>query len=90
MSIVTNKEEEKFLTEEELKTLKEIQSQTQSLILELGEIEMTKLQLESRHEDAKLFLKELANRENTLTKSIFEKYGKCNIEPETGKITNLV
>ena len=35
-------------------------------------------------------LKELANRENTLTKSIFEKYGKCNIEPETGKITNLV
>ena len=44
MSIVTNKEEKKFLTEEELKTLKEIQTQTQSLILELGEIEMVKLQ----------------------------------------------
>ena len=37
MAIVTNKEEKKFLNEEELKTLKEIQTQTQSLILELGE-----------------------------------------------------
>lgn len=89
MSIVTNKEDKKFLTEEELKTLKGIQSQTQSLILELGEIEMTKLQLENRHEDAKIFLKELANREKDLTKSIFEKYGKCNIEPETGEINKL-
>ena len=38
MSIVTNKEEKKFLTKEELKTLKEIQTQTQSLILELGKL----------------------------------------------------
>jgi|TARA_B100001094_G_scaffold319533_1_gene364504 ribosome-binding ATPase YchF (GTP1/OBG family) len=89
MSIVTNKEEQKFLTEEELKNLKNIQTQTQSLILELGEIEMTKLQLENRHEDAKIFLNELTNREKELTKDIFKKYGKCNIEPETGKITNL-
>ena len=89
MAIVTNKEEKKFLTKEELETLKNIQSQTQSLILELGEIEMTKIQLENRHEDAKIFLNELTNREKELTKSIFKKYGKCNIEPETGEITKL-
>ena len=63
MSIVTNKEEKKFLTKEELKTLKEIQTQTQSLILELGEIEMVKLQTEKRHEVAKSFLNELTDRE---------------------------
>ena len=57
-----------------LETLKNIQSQTQSLILELGEIEMTKIQLENRHEDAKIFLNELTNREKELTKSIFKKY----------------
>ena len=89
MSIVTNKEEQKFLTEEELKNLKDIQTQTQSLILELGEIEMTKLQLEKRHEVAKSFLDDLSNREQNLTKLVSEKYGKCNINPETGKITKL-
>ncbi len=89
MSIVTNKEEKKFLTEEELKTLKEIQDQTQSLILELGEIEMVKLQTEKRHGIAKSFLEDLSNREKELTNSIFEKYGKSSIHPETGEITKL-
>ena len=84
MAIVTNKEEKKFLTEEELNKLKEIQNQTQSLILELGEIEMVKLQTEKRHEVAKSFLNELSEREQQLTKSVFDKYGKCNINPETG------
>ena len=74
MSIVTNKEEKKFLTEEESKTLKLIQSQTQSLILELGEIEM---------------VEELSNSEQQLTKSIFEKYGKSHINPETFEISKL-
>lgn len=89
MAIVTNKEEKKFLTEEELNKLKEIQNQTQSLILELGEIEMVKLQTEKRHEVAKSFLNELSEREQQLTKSVFDKYGKCNIDPETGEITKL-
>ena len=89
MAIVTNKEEKKFLTKEELNKLKEIQNQTQSLILELGEIEMTKLQIEKRHEVAKSFLNELSEREQQLTKSVFDKYGKCNINPETGEITKL-
>ena len=89
MSIVTNKEDKKFLTKEELETLKEIQSQTQSLILELGEIEMVKLQTEKRHNIAKSFLEDLSNREKQLTNSIFEKYGKSNIDPETGEINKL-
>jgi ribosome-binding ATPase YchF (GTP1/OBG family) len=89
MAIVSNKEEKKFLTEEELKTLKEIQTQTQSLILELGEIEMVKLQTEKRHNIAKSFLEDLSSREKELTISIFEKYGKSNIDPETGEINKL-
>ena len=41
MPIVTEK---KFLTTEELQTLKTIQNGTQSVILELGEIELLKIQ----------------------------------------------
>ena len=53
MSIVSEKQ---FLTTEELQNIKDIQSKTQSLILELGEIEMIKIQLENRYELAKSFL----------------------------------
>ena len=84
MSIVT---EQKFLTEEELASLKEIQSNTQALIAELGEIELVKLQLENRHGAAKKFLSELRTNEQEFTKNVFDKYGKVSINPETGEIT---
>jgi hypothetical protein len=86
MSIVSEK---KFLTEEELQTLKTIQQQTQSLILELGEIEMIKIQIENRYNSAKSFLSDLSNQENEFTQSIFEKYGKASVNPETGEIVKV-
>ena len=86
MGIVTEKQ---FLTPEELKTLKTIQQSTQAIVLELGEIEMIKLQLENRYQLAKQTLSDLSNQEQTFTQNVFEKYGKCSINPETGEITNL-
>ena len=79
MSIVTEK---KFLIKEEL------QSKTKSLIVELGEIELIKLQLENRHEAAKKFLNDLYISEQEFTDLIFEKYGKINLDSNTGEITN--
>jgi chromosome segregation ATPase len=84
MSIVSEK---KFLTEEEKNTLKEIQTSTQALIAELGEIELVKIQLESRYENAKKFLTELGEKEQEFTQSVFNTYGKASINPETGEIT---
>jgi len=85
MSIVSEK---KFLTEEEQATLKEIQSNTRALVVELGEIELVKLQVEKRHENAKIFLAELGEKEKEFTQKVFETYGKCTIDPETGEITS--
>ena len=85
MSIVTEK---KFLIKEELQTLQQIQSKTKSLIVELGEIELIKLQLENRHEAAKKFLNDLYISEQEFTDLIFEKYGKINLDSNTGDITN--
>lgn len=84
MSIVSEK---KFLTEEEKNTLKEIQTSTQALIAELGEIELIKIQLESRYDNAKTFLAELGEKEKEFTQSVFNIYGKANLNPETGEIT---
>ncbi len=86
MSIVSDK---KFLTDEEKQTLKQIQIDTQALILELGEIEMIKLQLEGRQEGTRRFLAEITTQEKTFTSSLFEKYGKVSIDPETGEIIQV-
>ena len=89
MPIVTNTENKKFLEKEEIENLKSIQTETQAIILELGEIEMIKIQLEKRKSNAKSFLEELEKREKTFTDSIFQKYGKINLNPETGEINKL-
>jgi hypothetical protein len=81
--------EKKFLTEEEFKTLQEIQEGTQTVILELGQIELVKIQIEQRHVTAREFLEELANKEKDFTQLIFEKYGKSNVDPTSGEIVNL-
>jgi hypothetical protein len=86
MPIVSEKQ---FLTQEELQTLKTIQSQTQNLILELGEIEMIKIQIENRYNNAKQFLSDLSNQETEFTQSVFEKYGKASVNPETGEIVKI-
>jgi uncharacterized membrane protein len=86
MGIVSEK---KFLTEEEKNTLKEIQQKTQALITELGEIELIKIQIENRYQEAKKFLVELSNKEKEFTQSIIDKYGKSNLNPETGEITPM-
>ncbi len=86
MSIVTEK---KFLTEEEKQTLKQIQNNTQTLILELGEIEMIKIQLEERQQNARNFLKETTDLEKGFSSSLFEKYGKVSVNPETSEIIQV-
>ena len=79
--------EKKVLEQEELQTLKSLQEETQALVLEFGEIEMISLQLEDRKNKAKAFLSELAKKEQDFTQNVFGKYGKCNIDPQTGEIT---
>ena len=85
MEIVT---ENKVLTQEELQTLNTIQQETQALINELGEIELIKFQLEERREKAKAFLSEVSQREQDFTQLVFEKYGRVNLNPQTGEITS--
>lgn len=81
--------ENKVLTQEELQTLKTIQEETQALLVELGEIELIKIQLENRRKRAEEFLNGLEEKEKTFTNSILEKYGRVNLNPQTGEITPI-
>ena len=82
--------EKKFLEEKELKDLKQLQEKTNQIIFELGEIELISHSLEKRRLDAKDFLEAITLEENEYTKMLNEKYGRVNIDPETGEIQESV
>ena len=86
MGIVTEKN---VITQEELKNLQEHLNQSQTLTLELGEIELIKLQLEIRYEAAKKTLAELTKKEQEMNKAITNKYGKISLDYKTGEYTKL-
>ena len=82
--------ENQVLTQEELQVLNSIQEETQALIYELGEIELIKLQLDERKNQSKNILDELRIKEQTFNQDIITKYGKVNINTNTGEIIPLV
>ena len=79
----------KFLTEEELTKLQEIQNKTRNLVLELGEIDLIKIQIDQRHQIAKDYLFEIQDEENEFNESLNKKYGQIQLNPETGEIIKL-
>ena len=71
---------EKQLTQEELQQVKNLQDQVQQVTLQLGTLEVKKIQL-------KEILKDLEQEETTLAKSLSDKYGNGTLDLDTGKIT---
>ena len=86
MGIVTEKN---VITQEELNELQDHLNKSQTLTLELGEIELVKLQLETRYEVAKKLLTELTEKEQKINKAITDKYGKISLDYKTGEYTKL-
>ena len=81
--------EKKVLEESELTQLKDLQDKTKALVFELGEIEMIKIQLDVRRNQAEEFLLKTSLEEQELTEKLIEKYGKSSVIPQTGEITKL-
>lgn len=81
--------ETKQLSQEELQQVKVIQQKNQSVVTEFGQIELLKLDLKNRADNAKAYLKELREEEKTLSEFLEQKYGKGTINSETGEFTSL-
>lgn len=86
MSIVSQKT---VLTQEELDTLRSLQQQFQTIQFELGEIEVVKISLEERYENAKKSLTETNQKEINFSNSLKEKYGDISLNVETGEFSKL-
>ena len=77
--------ENQKLTQEELTTLQELQRNGQTIIEELGQIEVAKFSLEQRRTKAEQFLQDVQKQEQEFVQNITSKYGIGSVNPETGE-----
>ena len=73
------------LTTEELEKISELQQSQTALASELGQIEIIKLNLAQRRENAEKFLTDLRTKEEEIAKEFSEKYGNGSINLQTGE-----
>jgi len=73
------------LTEEELKSIKDFQERNNAVVSELGNLEVTKIQIEARSKEIVEYYNNLKEEENTFGKELSEKYGNGTIDLEKGE-----
>ena len=71
---------EKQLTPEELQQVKSLQERSQQVTIQLGTLEIKKMQLKDQ-------IKNLQQQEEQLAKSLSDKYGNGTLDIDTGKLT---
>ena len=81
-------------TEEELKSIQEIQQEYQNKVMQLGQVELEKIFLKQRQESVekldesvKSDFAKLQDKERELVKGLNEKYGPGTLNPQTGEFT---
>ncbi len=77
--------ENKTLTEEEIKTIKDLQSTRDSIIVELGNIEAYFAEVKARKEELYLELTNLKEKDREVGKELSDKYGDGSIDLEKGE-----
>ena len=73
------------LTVEEIEKLQDIQQKNAAVARELGNLEITKLQIESRREEIVKYFTDLKQEEITLGKELSDKYGNGQNDLEKGE-----
>ena len=73
--------------DEEVKSLKDIQSEMDQVIIRFGQIAINREALSSQENQLRTQLSELKGKENTLAQSLTEKYGKGTFDLENNEFT---
>lgn len=75
------------LQEEELQNLKKLQNEGNEIQFALGQVEVSKINLEKTKSNILERLDKLQQEQTTLAKQLQEKYGEGNIDLEKGEFT---
>jgi len=78
-----------YIKEEELEQIRSTIGSKEAHIVELGIIEIEKLNLKQRRLDVEDLLKVLAEELKTLSEWLESQYGKSTIDIDTGEVTPL-
>lgn len=78
--------EKKVLSQEEINSLKDLQTKQNELIFSLGQIEYQIILLEDTKQNLKEQVKNLEKESQTLGQKLTEKYGSGKIDLEAGEI----
>jgi len=73
------------LTEQEVQSLREFQQQRQTVAFELGNLELTQIDLDSRKEELETYYLELKTKEQQLGTELSNKYSNGSIDLEKGE-----
>ena len=73
------------MTADELSQIQTLQERSQTVIRELGEIEMIRINLDTRRESALKFLEDTRTQETELGKVLSEKYGDGTVDLGSGE-----
>jgi hypothetical protein len=82
--------ENKKLSQQELQQIKDLQTKSQAITSELGQIELFKIQIKQRRQNAEEYLKELEQEEKTLAEYLESVYGKGTINLQQGEFVPFV
>ena len=72
-------------TEEELKSLQELQGTYNQITVAFGQVSLSRIGLDAQEESLKTALADTRTKENELAKTLTDKYGKCSLNIETGE-----
>ena len=75
------------LQETELQEIKDLQTKSENLIAQLGQLSFKKLQLETQEQFLKQQYDKIISAEIELSKKLKETYGDVSINLQTGEIT---
>ncbi len=82
-------ETSKKFTEEELKGLKKLQSEMDSITISFGQVAIQREMLEAQEKLLKSNFVKLKTQEAELAKSLSDKYGKGTLDIESGEFTSV-
>jgi hypothetical protein len=74
-------------TEDELKSLQELQGTYNQITMAFGQLSLSKIGLDAQEESLKTALSETRTKENELAKELTDKYGKGTLDIGTGEFT---
>ena len=80
---------EKVLTEMEIENIKKVREDFQTLVGNVGDIEIAIMNLNNRKKEKEIELTKIQKREEEIALNLEKKYGKGNISLETGEFTPI-